>query len=191
MGVTKARLTTEQLTLLWSHWRRGETAVQLSDRLGCHKSTITWVVSRAGGLQPRVPTRAPGALQAAEREEISRGLARGEGVRGLARRLGRAPSTISREIHRHGGRTAYRAAAADTAAWSRARRPQRGRLATARRLRRVVTAWLEADWSPQQIARQLRRRYLRSTTNVGVWLPPPAVTLRRAAVERRVRMPST
>jgi IS30 family transposase len=159
MGQLRPRLTTEQLRLLWSHWQRGETAVQLSDRLGCHKSTITWVVGRAGGLAPRVPTRARWALRAEEREEISRGLAQGEGMRSLARRLGRAPSTLSREIHRHGGAALYRAATADAAAWRRAQRPQRGRLATSGRLRRVVTAWLERHWSPEQIARQLRRRY--------------------------------
>jgi IS30 family transposase len=154
-----SRLTTEQLGLLWSHWQRGETAVQISDRLGCNKSTITWVVGRAGGLRPRVRSRAARALQASEREEISRGLARGEGVRGLARRLGRAPSTISREIRRHGGPVAYRAGVADQAAWRRAQRPQRGRLVASRRLRRMVIAGLEQRWSPEQIARQLRRRY--------------------------------
>ena len=159
MGQRKRRLTAEQLGLLWSQWRRGETAVQISDRLGCHKSTVTWVVGRAGGLPPRRRSRAAWALSMAEREEISRGLAQGEGIRSLARRLGRAPSTISREIHRHGGRTVYRAAMAEAAAWHRATRPQRGRLVTSRRLRRVVTAWLERHWSPEQIARQLRRRY--------------------------------
>jgi IS30 family transposase len=153
------RVSVEQLAVLWTRWQRGETAVQISDLLGCHKSTVTWVVGRAGGLRPRARTRSARTLQGPEREEISRGLAAGESLRSVARRLGRAPSTISREIHRHGGAAAYRAAAADAAAWHRARRPKRGRLLQHRRLRRVVTQWLEADWSPQQIAVRLRRRF--------------------------------
>ena len=153
------RLAAEQLEILWSHWQRGETAIQISDVLGCHRSTVMWVVGRAGGLRPRVPSRAARTLQGPEREEISRALAAGESLRSVARRLGRAPSTISREIHRHGGATDYRAGAADTVAWARARRPKRGRLVQSRRLRRVVERWLRKDWSPQQIARRLRRRY--------------------------------
>ena len=153
------RLSPAQRQVLWSEWQRGQTAVQISDRLGCCKSTITWVVRRAGGLPPRARTRSLRALRGAEREEISRGLAAGESQRSLARRLGRAPSTISREIARHGGPAAYRATVADAAAWHRGRRPRLGRLVTHAPLRRVVTAWLEADWSPQQIARRLRGDY--------------------------------
>jgi len=153
------RLSAAHHALLWARWQRGETAVQISDVLGCCEWTVTWVVGRAGGLRPRGRTRSARTLQGAEREEISRGLATGESVRGVARRLGRAPSTISREIQRHGGPAGYRAAAADAAAWHRARRPKRGRLVQERRLRRVVTQWLEADWSPQQIAVQLRRQF--------------------------------
>src|SRR5258705_10789959 len=121
------RVSVEQLAVLWTRWQRGETAVQISDLLGCHKSTVTWVVGRAGGLRPRARTRSARTLQGSEREEISRGLAAGESLRSMARRLGRAPSTISREIQRHGGPAAYRADAADAAAWRRAQRPKRRR----------------------------------------------------------------
>jgi IS30 family transposase len=95
----------------------------------------------------------------AEREEISRGMAAAESLRAIARRLGRAPSTISREIRRHGGRPQYRAAAADARAWQRAARPKRCRLATQPRLRALVAAKLRADWSPQQIAAWLMTTY--------------------------------
>lgn len=159
MGRSYHRLSADELEVLWSCWQRGETAVQISDLLGCHKATVSWVVGRAGGLRPRVRSRAARTLQVTEREEISRALAGGESRRSVARRLGRAPSTISREIHRHGGPLAYRAGAADTAAWARARRPKRGRLVQSLRLRRVVERWLTADWSPQQIADELRRCY--------------------------------
>jgi IS30 family transposase len=153
------RLSPQDVETLWSRWQHGETAVQISVGLGCSKGTVTWHIDRAGGLRPRPRRRAPQTLQSVEREEISRGLAAGEGVRDLARRLGRAPSTISRELARHGGAGAYRATHADAAAWERARRPKRCRLASNGRLRRVVERKLGADWSPQQIAAWLQERY--------------------------------
>jgi len=153
------RLSPTDVELLWSRWQQGETAVQISAVIGCNKATVSWYVDRAGGLRPRARRRAPQALRLAEREEISRGLAVGAGVRALARRLGRAPSTISRELERHGGAPVYRACAADAAAWERARRPKRCRLARDGRLRRVVERKLGADWAPQQIAAWLKRTY--------------------------------
>ena len=153
------RLSQADIEGLWSRWQRGDTAVAISTALGCHRATISWHVGRAGGLAPRPRRRAAQHLTLAEREEISRGLAAGAGVRRLARRLGRAPSTISREIRRHGGAAAYRASVADAAAWQRARRPKPCRLVQARRLRQVVAHKLTADWSPEQIAAWLRRTY--------------------------------
>ena len=153
------RLSAADVSLLWSRWQRGETAIEISDVLGCATETVFWHVDRAGGLPPRARRRAARHLTLAEREEISRGLAQAEGVRAMAGRLGRLPSTISREIARHGGRTHYRASVADEAAWTRGRRPKRCRLAHHRRLRREVEAKLCADWSPQQIAVWLRRTY--------------------------------
>src|SRR4051812_6632205 len=95
------RLSEAARTALWLRWQRGETAPEISVQLGCHASTVSWHIARAGGLAPRVRQRAAHHLSLREREELSRGLALGEGVRALARRLGRAPSTISREIARH------------------------------------------------------------------------------------------
>jgi IS30 family transposase len=77
-------------------------------------------------------------------------------VRGIAQRLQRAPSTVSREIRRHGGRTRYRAQRADRRAWARACRPKACRLATRPSLRRLIAAKLTRQWSPQQIAGWLR-----------------------------------
>jgi IS30 family transposase len=110
-------------------------------------------------VRPSVRRRATQQLTIGEREEISRGVALDEGVRAIARRLGRCPSTISRELSRHGGRGAYRASVADAEAWARARRPKRCRLALHPRLRRRVEAKLQADWSPQQIAAWLQATY--------------------------------
>ena len=149
------RLSTTDRAAVWARWQQGETLLEISEALGTFKSNVWSLVQRHGGLVPPPRHRAARTLQVGEREEISRGLARGEGVRSLARRLGRAPSTISREIRRHGGTRAYRASTADAAAWARARRPKRCRLAQEGRLRQLVAGALRRDWSPQQIARWL------------------------------------
>jgi IS30 family transposase len=94
-------------------------------------------------------------LSLAEREEISRGLAGGLSVRAIARRTGRAASTISREVARHGGRGRYRA----IRAWQRARRPKRCKLAVSPALRDLVAAKLALEWSPEQISGWLVRTY--------------------------------
>jgi transposase, IS30 family len=155
MARRRWRLSAEAVTTLWARWQRGESLLEISEALGAHKSTVWWAVQRRGGLIPPPRQRAARVLQTREREEISRGVAQGESVRSVARRLGRAPSTISREIRRHGGVRVYRASVADARAWARARRPKPCRLAQERRLRRVVAARLRRDWSPQQIARWL------------------------------------
>ncbi len=153
------RLSPADVDVLWSRWQQGDTSVQISTVLGCDRETITWHVNRAGGLRPRERRRAARHLTLAEREEISRGLVAGDGVRALARRLGRAPSTISRELERRGGAAGYRAAAADAEAWACGRRPKRTKLVRTPRLRRVVERKLRADWSPQQITAWLQERY--------------------------------
>jgi IS30 family transposase len=107
----------------------------------------------------REPRRSPLRLSLAEREEISRGLAAGEPVREIARRLGRAPSTVCREVAANGGRDQYRACAADRRAVRRMRRPRPAKLARCPRLREAVESKLELRWSPQQIAAWLRISY--------------------------------
>jgi len=94
-----------------------------------------------------------------EREEISRGLAAGRSLRSIAGRLGRAPSTVSREVARHGGRRRYRATRADDRAWRRARRPKPCKLAREPRLRALVAQKLSEEWSPEQISGWLARTY--------------------------------
>jgi IS30 family transposase len=98
-------------------------------------------------------------LSVAEREEISRGLAAGFSVRSIAARLGRAPSTVSREVTRNGGRVGYRAVVADHVAWARAARPKVCKLASHLVLRDIVEAKLGRRWSPEQIAGWLARRH--------------------------------
>jgi IS30 family transposase len=105
------------------------------------------------------PKRSPLRLSLVEREEISRGLAGGESLRSMACRLGRAPSTISREVRGNGGARWYRACRADRDALRRARRPKRAKLAQCERLRAVVEGKLERRWSPQQISGWLARAF--------------------------------
>jgi IS30 family transposase len=110
-------------------------------------------------MAPSVRRRSEGALTAAEREEISRGLAAGASLRAVASRIGRAPSTISREVARNGGEARYRAADADERAWDRARRPKKCLLATNRELCSIVASKLKLQWSPQQIAGWLSMQF--------------------------------
>jgi IS30 family transposase len=100
----------------------------------------------------REPVRSALRLSLGEREEISRGLVGGESLRAIARRLGRAPSTVSREVADNGGVRRYRACRADKAAVRRLCRPKASKLATCPRLRAVVEAKLELRSSPQQIS---------------------------------------
>ena len=114
---------------------------------------------REGGFAPPLRRRAPQAVSLAEREEISRGLSAGHSLRQIAKALQRAPSTLSREVARNGGRRRYRATEADKAAWARARRPKVCRLAQHGKLRRTVANKLAQDWSPEQIAGWLKCTY--------------------------------
>ncbi len=100
----------------------------------------------------REPTRSPLRLSLSEREEISRGLAAGESLRVIAGRLGRSPSTVSREVGVNGGRLRYRACRAERDALRRMRRPKPAKLAQCHRLRAVVESKLELRWSPEQIS---------------------------------------
>jgi IS30 family transposase len=159
MGRRYQRFSWAELEALWASWRAGETTDEIAAALAAPVGSVYSVVRRHGGIPPRPRRRAPQALRFAEREEISRGLASGTSLRAIARTLRRAPSTISREIDRHGGPQQYRATAAEARAWQSGARPKRCRLACARRLRRVVAAKLRRDWSPEQIARWLVTTY--------------------------------
>ena len=111
------------------------------------------------GFAPRYRRRAARTLNLAEREEVSRGLAAGWALRRIARGLGRAASTVSREVSRHGGSRQYRASDADRSAWHRALRPKPCVLALRPALREAVAAKLALQWSPEQIAGWLEEDY--------------------------------
>jgi IS30 family transposase len=144
---------------IWERRQRGETYAVISAAVGASGQAIYTVIKEWGGIPPRPRRRAARTLTEADREEISRGIAAQASFAAIGRRLQRPTSTISREVRRHGGRLGYRAAVANRAAWHRARRPKRCRLAQHPRLRAIVAAALTRDWSPQQIAAWLRRHY--------------------------------
>ena len=155
----KPRLSFAEKADLWTRWRRGESLSDIGRALGRVPGTVFHVVAARGGVAPVARSRGRLSLTTHEREEISRDVARGLSYRAIARRLKRPPSTISREVRRHGGRLDYRASAADARAWQSARRPKRCRLAGRPRLRRVVAQKLAIEWSPQQIAGWLKVAY--------------------------------
>jgi len=152
MHVRRPWMSATERNDVWRRWLTGESPCDIAEALQRARAPIYKLIQAGGGVAPRPRRRAPRTLSSAEREEISRALARRESMRGLARRLGRAASTISREVRRHGGGFAYRAQSADRRAWARARRPKACRLATQARLRRTVAAKLARQWSPAQIA---------------------------------------
>lgn len=122
-------------------------------------SSIYPLLARTGGIRPPVRKRSRLSLTLVEREEISRGLGCGLSMRSIAGQLGRAPSSISREVGRNGGSDRYRAAVSDQAAWDRACRPKPCKLACNRSLARTLSRKLQLDWSPQQIAGWLKRQH--------------------------------
>ena len=146
-------------SLMWDRWQRGESLHSIARHFGRSHSSIQGILSRSGGIRPPVRRRSSRSLTLSEREEISRGLAAGRSLRSIALRLGRASSTISRELNRNGGLDSYRAHAAEQAAWDRACRPKRCKLALNRPLAMTVAELLRQRWSPWQIAGRLKRLY--------------------------------
>jgi IS30 family transposase len=160
MVTSRIWFTTAQKVELWERWKQGQSISAISRELERRNKTgVQRIVALHGGVAPLPRRRAASALRVEEREEISRGIAAGRSIRGIARALGRSPSTVCREIERNGGSRAYRAARADKLAWERALRPKRCRLACHGRLRWRVAHKLALQWSPQQIAGWLKRQY--------------------------------
>ena len=141
------------------HIRDGETFATTAVRVGCSEKSIQRYLASIGGIQSRGRPRSPLRLSREEREEVSRGLRGRESLRAIATRLGRAPSTISREVAWNGSRDDYRAFHADRAALERGRRPKPAKLQLNARLRCEVDRGLCERWSPQQIAARLVREY--------------------------------
>jgi IS30 family transposase len=148
-----------QKAIMWDRWRRGESLHDIAQLFDRGHSSIQGILSESGGIRPPRRTRSSLSLSLSQREEISRGVAAGRSMRAIAASMGRAPSTVSREIRRNGGCRGYRASVADQAAWDQARRPKRCKLLQNRELARIVAQKLKALWSPEQIAGWLKSTY--------------------------------
>ncbi|MDN5781297.1 MAG: IS30 family transposase [Luteimonas sp.] len=156
---TRIRYTDSQKALMWDRWQKGESLHQIARLFDRHHSSVRAILVESGGIRPAARCRSARALSLVEREDVSRALVAGHSIRSIASTLGRAPSTISREIRRNGGAASYRASHADQAAWDRAHRPKTCKLALHPALASRVADKLEQQWSPQQIAGWLMRTY--------------------------------
>jgi transposase, IS30 family len=187
---------------IWRRYGIGESLRSISRTVGRDMGMLRSLIASTGGRQPRELRRSDLRLSLAEREEISRGLVAGESCRGMARRLRRAPSTVSREVARNGGRGEYRACEAERTAFARARRPKPTKLGSFPQLRHAVEALLQLRWSPQQIAGWLARacrdrefRVSHETIYLSMFIQPRG-TLRKQLTQylrsrRKVRSPRT
>ena len=149
----------KQKSLIWDRYKQGDSLHDIARMFDRSHSSIIPTIYATGGFRPPERKRHPTSLSLSEREEISRGLAANLSLREIARKLSRAPSSISREVKRHGGLKHYRANKADAAAWENAKRPKECMLKNKPELCYVIAQKLKRAWSPQQISGWLKRRY--------------------------------
>ena len=163
-------LSREKRVELWARWKSGQCGSDIARALERTKGAIHHVLAFNGGIPPVARRRSPVALMLDEREEISRGIAAGQSISGIAAGLGRSPSTVSREVTRHGGRESYRATEADARAWELALRPSRVASPAIPSRWRVIEK-LALDWSPEPQGLHDRHRraglFLRSAKSVA------------------------
>lgn len=156
---TRNYYTDSQKALMWDRWKEGWTLHQIGQLFDRPHTSIQNILVKTGGIRPLERRRSAASLTLVEREEISRAVVAGASIRSIAARLGRAPSTVSRELKRNGGQECYRATQADSDAWHRALRPKICKLKENRELARIVAGKLRIFWSPEQIAGWLKQTY--------------------------------
>jgi IS30 family transposase len=156
---TRTFYSDAQKAMMWDRWRQGESLHDIAQSFDRHHTSIRGILAQTGGFRPPQRVRSSRSLSLSDREEISRGVVAGCSMRSIAVSLGRAPSTVSREIRRNGGLVYYRASSADQAAWDQARRPKPCKLVRNRTLARIVAQKLKLLWSPEQIAGWLKCTY--------------------------------
>jgi transposase, IS30 family len=158
MAVFTESMINEKVQTFWAALQRGEFITDAAAEAGTYRKKGARWMAATGGVRPRRGRDLQGRyLSFAEREDIALARAGGESMRCIARRLGRSPATISRELRRnadgHGG---YRATTAHALAYRRAGRPKPAKLATNLELRAKVQEYLQQHYSPEQIAGRLR-----------------------------------
>jgi IS30 family transposase len=156
---TRIYYTAKQKAVMWDRWKKGDSLHDIARLFDRGHSSIQFILRETGGIRPRERKRSCLSLTLSEREVISRGVAMRTSLSAMASQLGRSPSTISREINRNGGYDCYRARTAEEAAWQRALRPKKCKLAPRPYLVRKIARKLQRQWSPQQIAGWLTRQH--------------------------------
>jgi IS30 family transposase len=132
----------------------------IAKTLGVSQQLVSVVLLPMGGVYRVEDWHASDArLSLEDRIEIGLGCQRGESLRAIAHRIGRSPSTISREVAANGGRLWYRPMKAHRRAHALARRPKPTKLSRHHRLRERVIGDLRRQWSPEQISRRLRQDF--------------------------------
>ena len=155
----RIKYTDEMRSYIWDRYRAGDAVKSIARTFDRSSSSIHNQLTRTGGIRPPERKRSSRCLSLEDREEISRGLVAGMSIRAIAADLGRPPSTVSREVNRNGGGSAYRATRADQNAWDRALRPKPCKLTLNPELCQLVDRKLRRKWSPEQIAGWLKREY--------------------------------
>jgi IS30 family transposase len=158
--VGKPHLTAEQRAMALRLRAKGLNFTEIGKEIDASLQTAWNVIMKPPTriVKPFSWTPGPGRLTVAEREEISLALRRGATLSAIAAELGRAVSTISREVAANGGRDDYRAWRAHEQAHRRSLRPKVRKLASPE-LAGQVTRWLNKWWSPKEISRRLRLEY--------------------------------
>jgi IS30 family transposase len=149
----------EQQADVWNRWKGGESLSDIGRGLRKAPGCVHRLIAFNGGIIPSKRKRSKCHLSLHEREEISRGLAANRSIRAIALMLNRSPSTISREINRHGGKNDYRAHRADQQAWKNATRPKACHLVQHPDLKGIIIEKLQCKWSPEQISGWLKQIY--------------------------------
>ena len=162
---TRIYYTESQKALMWDRWQKGDSLQQIAQLFDRNHSSVERILAETGGIRPAQRCRSRLALTLSEREEISRAVVAGQSARSIASSLGRAPSTISRELKRNGGQECYRASQAEQAAWDRTLRPKTCKLVENRALAHIVADKLRGHWSPEQIAGWLKQTYPSDESN--------------------------
>jgi IS30 family transposase len=156
---TRIIYTDNQKALMWERWRQGDSLQKIAQLFDRNHSSVIRILAEIGGICPAQRCRSRLGLTLAEREEISRAAVAGQSIRAIAVSLGRAPSTVSREVKRNGGLEGYRANSAEQRAWDRARRRKPCKLVVNRTLADFVASKLQLQWLPEQIAGWLKQAY--------------------------------
>jgi DNA-binding CsgD family transcriptional regulator len=165
---TRTFYTEEQKAVMWERWQKGDSLQHIAQLFDRNHGSIQRILAESGGIRPAQRQRSKLSLTLAEREEISRAVVAGQSARSIATSLGRAPSTISRELKRNGGQECYRANQAEQTAWDRTLRPKTRKLAENRMLAHLVADKLQWQWSTPSYPSSLVIAYTKAVIPRGL-----------------------